>query len=178
MLHQLSPPDGHGQGLWVWQSFLWSTQQCCPPISSSVCPFFFHLEQYLGWWSLIGHWLLSHVCTHMVFFSSLWSAALHSVSCVWWWLHILPHFVICSVYEIPSTLLKHVITTAWISLCRCAVSVHVSQVYEKIDVTNANCSFSLEERLVLLSLHMSLSLSLYMYISVYICISLSILNNI
>ena len=35
--------DGHGQGLGMWQSSFQSTRQCCPSISFSACPFFFHL---------------------------------------------------------------------------------------------------------------------------------------
>ena len=35
---------GHGQGLGPWQSSFLSTQQCCPSISFSACPFFLHLE--------------------------------------------------------------------------------------------------------------------------------------
>ena len=72
----VSTSDGHGQGLGSWKNVLRSTQQCCPSIYFSVCPFIFHLEWYLGGWSSIGHWLLSRAKTNVVFFSSCWSAAL------------------------------------------------------------------------------------------------------
>ena len=35
----VSTSDGHGQGLGSWQSSSLSTQQCCPSISFSACPF-------------------------------------------------------------------------------------------------------------------------------------------
>ena len=40
-------------------------------------------------------------------------------------------------------------------LCNSAVSVHVSHAYKKIDRTNACSSFSLDNRLIFLSLYMS-----------------------
>ena len=55
-------------------------------------------------------------------------------------------FVVCSIHEMPSTLLKHLISTAWIFLCSSVVCVYI-----KIDRTNQYCNFSLEERLVCLS---------------------------
>ena len=79
----VSASGGHGQRLASWQSSSRSTQECCPPISFTVSPFFFLIERCLGGWSSIGHWLLSCVHTNVIFFSSRWSAALHSVSSVW-----------------------------------------------------------------------------------------------
>ena len=57
-------------------------------------------------------------------------------------------FVMCSVYEMPSTLLRHHISTAWIFLCSSAVSVYVSHTYKKTDRTDACSCFSLVDRLM------------------------------
>ena len=62
-------------------------------------------------------------------------------------------FVMCSVYEMPSTVQRHLIFTAWIFLCNSAFSVHVSYAYKKTERTNACSSFSLDDRLMFLSLH-------------------------
>ena len=141
-LHQLSPPlMVMGKGLGCGKTAL-STQQSCPSISFSACPFFFHLELYLGGWSSIGHWLLS--CDHTIaVFSWRWSAALHSISCDWWWLRAMPHLW-CVLYMRSRVLF---ISTAWTFLCSSAISVYVSHAYNKIDSTNACSSFSLVDRL-------------------------------
>ena len=76
--------------------------------------------------------------------------------------------VICSDYEMPSTLQKHLISTAWIFLCSSAGSDHVSHAYNKIDRTNACSSFSLVERWMFLSLHIGFS-----FTSAVVCATLA-----
>ena len=44
------------------------------------------------------------------------------------------HLRVCSVYEMPSTLLRHLISTAWIFLCSFAVSVHVLHAWRDTEV--------------------------------------------
>ena len=61
-------------------------------------------------------------------------------------------FVMCSVHDFAEYS-----STARIFLCSSAVSVHVSHACKKIDRTNACNSFSLDDRLVFLSLHMGFS---------------------
>ena len=68
-LFPVSTSDGHEQGLGSLQSSSLSTWQCYPSISFSACPFFFHLELYLGGRSSIGHWHMSHDHTIAVFFT-------------------------------------------------------------------------------------------------------------
>ena len=58
-----------------------------------------------------------------------------------------------------NTLLKYLISAAWIFLCSSAVNVHVSHAYEKIDRIKARRSFSLKERLMFSSHHMGFSFS-------------------
>ena len=59
-----------------------------------------------------------------------------------------------SVYEMPRTILKNTISTAWIFLCSFSVRVHASNAYKKIHRTNASCS--LDDKLMFLSLYMGL----------------------
>ena len=66
-------------------------------------------------------------------------------------------FVMSSVYEMPSTILRHLVSTAWIFPCSSAVCVHASRVHKKTDRTNACSSFSLVEILMFLSLHVGFS---------------------
>ena len=68
-------------------------------------------------------------------------------------------FVMCSLNEMPSTLLRHLISTARIFLCSSTVSVHVLHAYKTIDRTNACSSFTLVDRLVFLSHHIGFSFS-------------------
>ena len=70
--------------------------------------------------------------------------------------HLFIVFVMCYGYEMPSTLLRYLISTAWIFLCT-SVSVHVLHAYKKIDRTSACSSFSLVDWLMFLSLHIGFS---------------------
>ena len=63
-------------------------------------------------------------------------------------------FVMSSVYEMLSSLLRRLIFSAWMFLCSSALNAHVLHGYKKIDKTNAYSSFSLVDRLMFLSLHM------------------------
>ena len=56
-----------------------------------------------------------------------------------------------------STVLRHLIPIAWIFFCSSALSAHVLHAYKQINRTHACSSFSLEERLMLLSLYMPFS---------------------
>ena len=66
-------------------------------------------------------------------------------------------FVTYSLYEMPSTLLKRFFSAVWIFLRSSAVSVYVLHAHRKIDMTNACSSFSLDDRLMFLSVPMHFS---------------------
>ena len=93
----------------------------------------------------MGRCLLSHNHTIAVSVSSRWSAALQCFVCLVMVART-ASFVIYSLYEMPSTLLRQLISTALIFLCSSAVSVHVSYAYKTIDRINACSSFSLDDK--------------------------------
>ena len=81
-------------------------------------------------------------------------------------------FVTCSIYEMLCVVVvfKQFIFTAWIVLCSSAVSVHVSHAYRKTNRISACKSFSLDERLTLLSLHVSYSFASAVIVSAALAI--------
>ena len=58
----------------------------------------------------------------------------------------------------PRSLLKHLISVAWILLFNSAVSVHVSQAYRKTEQTSERMSRILDASLIVLSFQMVFNL--------------------
>ena len=58
----------------------------------------------------------------------------------------------------PRSLLKHLISVAWILLVNSAVSVHVSQAYRKTEQTSERMSRILDASLIVLSFQMVFNL--------------------
>ena len=67
-------------------------------------------------------------------------------------------FLMWSLYEIPRSLRKHLVSNACILLSMSAVMVHVSHVYKNMDMARERISLILELMMMFLSFQMALSL--------------------
>ena len=72
------------------------------------------------------------------------------------------------MYEMPRSLLRHLISTAWILFCNCAVSVQDSHAYRKMEIISACSSLTLTLREMLWCFHIVLSF----IIAVVVCAAL------
>ena len=68
--------------------------------------------------------------------------------------------VLCSVYEMPSSLRKHLFSKAWIFFSVSARRVHDSQPYKSIDTTRDLYSLNLVWKLMVLLRHSLVSLAI------------------